>query len=162
MIGSVWLISAFLAFLPIFTNLYTTDEYAEDVDKLNYMNGICEFKVNFKYRIASSIIMFWFPTAGIAVFYCLLMYKARNVLNKETYKASQLTLRSRVPQEFYNEEQLSGKIRAKAMVELDSLAKRRHSSVGVLVRYENWRREYRLVCKNNKNKKLEFSIKLKM
>ena len=105
MIASVWLISALLSFFPIFSNLYTTEEHAKEIDRLNHMNGICEFKVNFKYRIVSSIIMFWLPGIGMVVFYFLLMYKARNFLSKETFKSSQLTLRaSRIPPEFFAHE----------------------------------------------------------
>jgi hypothetical protein len=134
MIVSVWSISAFLSFFPIFANLYTNEKSSEKIDKLNYVYRICKFKVNFKYSIVSSIIMFWLPGFGMIVFYFLLMFKAKNFLSKETIKTSQLTLRaSRIPPEFYTHE-------------FESLTNRfkRKSSHGILTRYENWRKEYRL------------------
>ena len=83
MIGSVWLISALLSFIPIFTNLFTTKEHARVIDNLKYEDGICEFKVNFHYRIVSSLISFWLPGVGMVVFYCLLMRKAYHFAKKD-------------------------------------------------------------------------------
>ena len=83
MIGSVWLVSALLSFIPIFTDLFTTKEHAQEIDRLKFESGICEFKVNFEYRIVSSLISFWLPGIGMVVFYCLLMRKAMHFAAKD-------------------------------------------------------------------------------
>jgi hypothetical protein len=83
MIGSVWIISAILSFIPVFTNLFTTEEHVKTIDNLRYENGVCEFKVNFPYRIVSSLISFWLPGIGMVVFYCLVMRKAYDFAKKD-------------------------------------------------------------------------------
>lgn len=50
MIASVWVVSALLSFVPIFTDLFTTKEHAAIIDSLQFENGQCAFVVNMPYR----------------------------------------------------------------------------------------------------------------
>jgi hypothetical protein len=76
MLSLVWLTSALLSFIPIFTDLFTTNEHAQVINKLDYENGQCQFIVNTPYMIVSSLLTFWLPGVGMVVFYCLVMHKA--------------------------------------------------------------------------------------
>jgi hypothetical protein len=145
MIGSVWLVSALLSFIPIFTDLFTTKEHAEEIDKLKFENGFCEFKVNFQYRIVSSLISFWLPAVGMVVFYCLLMRKAMHFAAKDTF------LRPRVKSVDNTDsplvEQQNNNNRRPTSVGLDQVPKsdqysRRKISFGG-AKIEKWNREYR-------------------
>jgi hypothetical protein len=95
MIFSVWITSALLSFVPIFTNLYTTDEQAKIIDRLDYENGQCNFIVNRTYRFISSSVSFWVPGSIMIIFYTMVMIKAYRIENREfkmykniKYKAS--------------------------------------------------------------------------
>ena len=79
MIATCWITSALLSFVPIFTNLFTTEEYAETLDNLDYENGLCQMKVNVQYRFISSIVSFWLPGFGMILFYTLVMRKAQRM-----------------------------------------------------------------------------------
>lgn len=129
MIGSVWLISALLSFIPIFTDLFTTKEHAQEINRLKFEPGICEFKVNFEYRIVSSLISFWLPSVGMVVFYCLLMRKAMRFAEKD-----KLTRRmSRMKSVDVNT--------AESLLNQNSRTTRK-SSLGI-GKLEKWKMEYR-------------------
>jgi hypothetical protein len=93
MIALVWVTSALLSFIPIFTDLFTTKEHAQIINNLDYEDGLCSFVVNTPYRIVSSLVSFWLPGIGMVVFYCLVMRKAYKcvkmgvVLPKKTSKS---------------------------------------------------------------------------
>ncbi len=79
MISTVWLTSILLSTVPIFTNIFTTPEYALEIDQLDYTNGHCIFIINTSYRFTSSIISFWLPATGMIIFYLLVMHKATKI-----------------------------------------------------------------------------------
>ncbi len=83
MIAAVWIISALLSFVPIFTNLYTTKEQVYSIDNLDNVNGQCFFIVNSKYRIISSLVSFWIPGLTMIIFYTLVMKKAYHLETHE-------------------------------------------------------------------------------
>lgn len=85
MLLSVWITSCLLSFVPIFTDLYTTSEQAEQMDRLDKESGVCEFIVNMPYRIVSSIISFWIPGIAMVSFYSVVMAKAYRI-NKNEFK----------------------------------------------------------------------------
>jgi hypothetical protein len=79
MIASVWIISALISFIPIFTDIFTTSENLMYINCLNYSPGVCLFEVNLPYRIVSGLISFWIPGIGMVVFYCLVYRKAAKI-----------------------------------------------------------------------------------
>ena len=95
MIFSVWITSSLLSFGPIYSNLYTSNDQAELIDRLDYENGQCNFVVNRTYRFISSTVSFWLPGATMILFYTLVMIKAYRIEKYEfkmykniKYKAS--------------------------------------------------------------------------
>jgi hypothetical protein len=79
MISSVWLISALVSSVPIFSDFFTTQEYLIELNNLDYVNGKCLTIVNKHYRIVSSCISFWLPAIGMITFYTLVMKKANKM-----------------------------------------------------------------------------------
>ncbi|CAB4060676.1 Octbeta [Lepeophtheirus salmonis] len=67
-IAFIWAISFVIAFVPIFTRIYTTQKYLEE-QALGLLDCQCNFIVNVSYCIISSSISFWIPSAGIWYFY---------------------------------------------------------------------------------------------
>jgi hypothetical protein len=91
MLISVWVISALVSFVPIFTNWYTTPEQAARMDRLDVeSNGQCAFIVNTPYRFLSSAVSFWIPGAAMVTFYTLVMIKAYRIENNEFKKYKHL------------------------------------------------------------------------
>lgn len=62
--------------MPIFSNIFTTPEYAAEIDSLDYHYGNCIFNINIPYRFTSSIVSFWLPCTGMIIFYILVMRRA--------------------------------------------------------------------------------------
>jgi hypothetical protein len=58
MITFVWIASALISYIPIFTGLYTTEEYLR---KRNLHPDECIWEVNIPYAIISSTVSFWLP-----------------------------------------------------------------------------------------------------
>jgi hypothetical protein len=58
MITFVWIASALISYIPIFTGLYTTEEYLR---KRNLHPDECIWEVNIPYAIVSSTVSFWLP-----------------------------------------------------------------------------------------------------
>jgi hypothetical protein len=146
MIGSVWLVSALLSFIPIFTDLFTTKEHAEEIDKLKFENGFCEFKVNFQYRIVSSLISFWLPGVGMVVFYCLLMRKAMHFAAKDNFlrprvKSVDNTESPLVEQQNNNNRRPTSVGLVDQVTKSDQYSRRKISFGGAKI--EKWNREYR-------------------
>ena len=79
MIASVWILSALISSVPIFTDLFTTANHSAIIDNLDNEYGQCIFHVNEYYRTISSLISFWLPATGMIVFYTLVMKKANNM-----------------------------------------------------------------------------------
>lgn len=88
MIASVWIVSAMLSSVPIFTDLFTTTEHARRIDSLDREDGQCAFVVNMPYRFISSMVSFWVPGVLMIIFYSLVMRKAYRIEknNWMTYK----------------------------------------------------------------------------
>ena len=76
MLGTVWITSALISFIPIYTNFYTTKEQAHIIDMLDTENGQCAMIVSVQYRYISSVVSFWLPGLGMIIFYGLVMKKA--------------------------------------------------------------------------------------
>jgi len=64
LIVGIWILSFIIAFVPIFTNIYTTQDFLDTRNPCT-----CDFVVNEWYCIVSSSISFWLPSAGIVYFY---------------------------------------------------------------------------------------------
>jgi hypothetical protein len=86
MIGAVWITSALLSFVPIFTDMFTTSEHVKRINSLDYEDGQCAFVVNMPYRFLSSTVSFWLPGILMVIFYSLVMRKAYNLENGEFKK----------------------------------------------------------------------------
>jgi hypothetical protein len=102
MLISVWITSSLVSFVPIFTNLYTTEEQARAIDELDFARGRhCTFVVNTPYRFISSFVSFWLPGAAMVTFYSLVMVKAYRIENNEFKKYKHLQSKSSIfsPQE---------------------------------------------------------------
>lgn len=82
----VWISSALLSYLPIFTGVYTT---AEHIRWLNDNPDQCDFVVNRVYAIVSSSISFWIPSS-IMVFTYYRIYKEATRQEKFIYKAQSM------------------------------------------------------------------------
>lgn len=88
----IWVVSFILAFVPILTYVYTTEEHINNRDPCK-----CEFVVNLWYAIVSSSISFWLPSAGIIYFYyqitkCALQKaRADAIVRRSTYSAGAIT-----------------------------------------------------------------------
>lgn len=82
----VWISSALLSYLPIFTGVYTTSEHIkwarENPDQ-------CEFVVNRVYAIVSSSVSFWIPSCIMAFVYYRI-YKEATRQEKFIYKAQNM------------------------------------------------------------------------
>ena len=79
MISSVWLISLLISSVPIFTDMFTTEENSALINKLDFEYGQCMFITNVPYRLLSSFISFWLPATGMIIFYLLVMKKANKM-----------------------------------------------------------------------------------
>ncbi|XP_023346460.1 octopamine receptor beta-3R isoform X2 [Eurytemora carolleeae] len=64
LIISCWVVSFIIAIVPIYTNIYTTQDFL-----INRDNCRCDFIVNQWYALVSSSVSFWLPSAGIIYFY---------------------------------------------------------------------------------------------
>jgi hypothetical protein len=85
MIAGVWIISVLLSFGPIYTNVFTTREHAEEIDRLDFENGQCTLVVNLPFRFISSIVSFWLPGFGMILFYSLVYRKAQKLSKNDTF-----------------------------------------------------------------------------
>ncbi len=90
MISAVWLTSILLSTVPIFTNIFTTPEYALEIDHLDYSYGQCIFIINTPYRFISSIVSFWLPATGMIIFYLMVMHKATKIESLKTQMYSSI------------------------------------------------------------------------
>ena len=132
-IGSVWVTSALLSFMPIFTDLFLTEERAEEIKQLDIENTFCIIHFNLRYRIVTCIISFWLPGTGMIVFYCLLMRKAQYFLRQ----SMRLSRRSALPD--------LESLKTDSDYERYLKQTKRKSSVGNALRRERWNKEYRVI-----------------
>ncbi|GIZ01318.1 octopamine receptor beta-1R [Caerostris extrusa] len=58
-LACVWTSSTLISFIPIFTNIYTTDEHLVERELMPYE---CNFVVNKPYAVVSSCVSFWVPS----------------------------------------------------------------------------------------------------
>lgn len=92
MIAGVWITSALISFIPIFTDIFTTSENSLYIKCLDYAPGVCLFEVNMSYRIVSGLISFWIPGFGMVIFYSLLYRKAAKIKRSLRTPQSNLSL----------------------------------------------------------------------
>lgn len=83
---AVWISSALLSYIPIFTGVYTTSEH---IQWLKEHPDQCEFVVNRVYAIVSSSISFWIPCC-IMVFTYYRIYREASRQEKFIYKAQSM------------------------------------------------------------------------
>lgn len=83
---AVWISSALLSYIPIFTGIYTTTEH---IQWLKENPDQCDFVVNRVYAIVSSSISFWIPCC-IMVFTYYRIYKEATRQEKFIYKAQSM------------------------------------------------------------------------
>ena len=83
---AVWISSALLSYIPIFTGVYTT---AEHIQWLKDNPDQCEFVVNRVYAVVSSSISFWIPCC-IMVFTYYRIYREATRQEKFIYKAQSM------------------------------------------------------------------------
>ena len=86
MIACVWLSSALISYIPIFTGIYTTEE-----EMINRQNSpdTCEWIVNIPYAIISSTVSFWLP-CGIMLTAYYKIYREAIKQEKFIYKTQQM------------------------------------------------------------------------
>ena len=82
----VWISSALLSYIPIFTGIYTTSDH---IKWLEDHPDQCEFNVNRVYAVVSSSISFWIPCC-IMVFTYYRIYREASRQEKFIYKAQSL------------------------------------------------------------------------
>lgn len=82
----VWISSALLSYIPIFTGIYTT---AEHIEWLRENPDQCDFVVNRVYAIVSSSISFWIPCC-IMVFTYYRIYREATRQEKFIYNAQKI------------------------------------------------------------------------
>lgn len=64
LILAIWVLSTLIAFVPIWSAIYTSEEFLA-----NRSPCVCDFRPNAWYAIFSSCISFWLPSIGIVYFY---------------------------------------------------------------------------------------------
>jgi len=64
LILGIWVLSTLIAFVPIWSSVYTTQEFLA-----NRSPCVCDFRPNAWYAMFSSSISFWLPSIGIVYFY---------------------------------------------------------------------------------------------
>lgn len=83
---AVWVSSALLSYIPIFTGIYTTEEHQL---WLKSNPDQCEFTVNRVYAVVSSSVSFWIPCC-IMVFTYYRIYREASRQEKFIYKAQSM------------------------------------------------------------------------
>lgn len=83
---AVWISSALLSYIPIFTGVYTT---AEHIKWLEDNPDQCDFVVNRVYAVVSSSISFWIPSSIMVCTYWRI-YKEATRQEKFIYKAQSM------------------------------------------------------------------------
>lgn len=83
---AVWISSALLSYIPIFTGIYTTEEHQL---WLRSNPDQCEFTVNRVYAVVSSSVSFWIPCC-IMVFTYYRIYREASRQEKFIYKAQSM------------------------------------------------------------------------
>ncbi|XP_034938264.1 octopamine receptor beta-3R-like [Chelonus insularis] len=73
MLTSAWLLPAFISFIPIFMDWYTTSDH---LDYLHQHPEVCVFVVNRPYALISSSVSFWVPGLVMIVMYCKIYKEA--------------------------------------------------------------------------------------
>lgn len=83
---AVWISSALLSYIPIFTGIYTTEDHQQ---WLKSHPDQCEFSVNRVYAVVSSSVSFWIPCC-IMVFTYYRIYREASRQEKFIYKAQNM------------------------------------------------------------------------
>ena len=86
MITCVWISSALISYIPIFTGLYTTKEYM--AARYDHPDE-CIFEVNIPYALVSSTVSFWLPCGFMLTAYYQI-YKEAIKQEKFIYKSQQM------------------------------------------------------------------------
>lgn len=87
MITGVWVLSAMISYIPIFTGLYTTQEM---IEARELQTDICEWKVNIPYALISSTVSFWMPCGFMLTAYYKI-YREAIKQEKFIYRTQQMT-----------------------------------------------------------------------
>ena len=158
MIASAWITSALLSFVPIYTNIYTTDEQAHVIDSLDTEYGQCSMIVNFPYRYVSSIVSFWLPAMGMITFYGLVMKKAYILEKGEFYKYKSIAQnQKKLSADDSKNKRHSSNLTSETTVLSSSMTglrsrEGRHSNDAVV---KGWKREYKVKTHAQKKKRLK-------
>ena len=88
MITGVWILSALISYIPIFTGLYTTKEYM--ASRYEHPDQ-CEWEVNIPYALVSSTVSFWLPCGFMLAAYYQI-YKEAIKQEKFIYKSQQMAI----------------------------------------------------------------------
>nr|XP_027199417.1 octopamine receptor beta-2R-like [Dermatophagoides pteronyssinus] len=83
MLTCVWILSALISYIPIFTGIYTT---AEAMEQRKLYSDQCEWVVNIPYALISSTISFWLP--------CSIMLSAYYKIYREAIKQEKFIYRT--------------------------------------------------------------------
>lgn len=86
MITCVWILSALISYIPIFTGIYTTNE-ALEMRAIN--TDVCEWIVNIPYALISSTVSFWMP-CGFMLSAYYKIYREAIKQEKFIYKTQQI------------------------------------------------------------------------
>ena len=86
MIACVWISSALISYIPIFTGIYTTQDA---IEQRKLPNPECEWIVNIPYALISSTVSFWLPCGFMLTAYYKI-YREAIKQEKFIYKTQQM------------------------------------------------------------------------